>query len=137
VAEFFTDTAKSDAYDFEQELIQEHRGDPKLAIRVCYRNRPRFKLVKHSDEAKQKMSIAWQSRAPASIETRQKISESHKNRPPVSNETKMKIATSKRGATMSAETKLKMSQASKGKPKSEEHKRKLAEAWQRRKAANT
>jgi len=36
VAEFFTDTAKSDAYDFEQALIYEHWSNPCMANKSCY-----------------------------------------------------------------------------------------------------
>jgi hypothetical protein len=81
-----------------------------------------FSGVKHTPEAKRKMSEAKQN---MSDETKQKMSEA-KLGVPKSEETKLKMSEAKQN--MSDETKLKMSEAKLGVPKSDEHKQKLSEA---------
>jgi len=60
VAEFFTDTAKANAYDFEQALIYENWENPLLVNKRCYHGKIRFSNAgrKPSDEARRKMSEA-------------------------------------------------------------------------------
>ena len=95
-----------------------------------------------SEEAKRRMSKAWERRGPASEETKRKmskakkgkkrseetkrkISEAKKN---TSEETKRKISETLKGRKLSEETKRKMSEARKGTKRSEETKCKLSEA---------
>ena len=53
-----------------------------------------FEGLKHTEETKRKMSLAWDKRRKVGVskETRKKQSEAAKGRPPVSNETRKKIS---------------------------------------------
>ena len=73
VAEFFN---SADAYDFEQELINNHWGDPLLLNESCYYGKPRFKSKPLTDGHKQAISVA-QSK-PKSIEHRAKLAAANK-----------------------------------------------------------
>jgi hypothetical protein len=98
LAVFFT---KDSAYDYEQELINEHINTNPLCLnRSCYHGKKQFKLTRHSDESKAKMSKA-------------KLG---KSRPPMSAETKSKIAAAGRLRPFSDTSKAKVSNANKGRP---------------------
>lgn len=98
VAEFFTDTAKADAYDFEQTLIFEHWGDPLLVNKACHYGKARFSTagstVTHSAETKAKIALLKTGRT-HSAETRAKMSTALKGKPH-SEEHKKKISESKK-----------------------------------------
>lgn len=121
VAEFYLLTAKDDAYDFEQSLINEHWGNPLLANKNCRcGSKARFSNAgkQHSVDAKIKISNARKS-SRCSEETWQKMSETRK------------------GQLKSEETKKRMSDAKIGKkrkPFTEEHRRKLAVALEKRRS---
>jgi len=64
IAEFFTDSAQSDAYDFEQELIFKNWGNPMLVNKSCY-------------FGKRKWSTAGMKRKPFTAAHRKKLSDAN------------------------------------------------------------
>jgi len=114
LAEFFTNTAKDDAYDVEQALIFEHWDDLLLVNKSYYFGKKRFKVSR-----------------PMSAEHKKRIGNA--NRGKVYSEEQMSARLIGRRHTDI--TKAKLSQAAQGprSPRSEETKRKIAESLRNRK----
>lgn len=136
LAEFYLSTGKTDAYDFEQALIFEHWGDPRLVNKACHHgNKRRWstagKIV--SAETRQKLSEAkvGKPRASASEETKRKVSDAMRGKAP-SAEHRRKLSEAKRGKTHSVETKQKMAEAMRGRKHSAETRQKMSESSRRR-----
>lgn len=70
IAEFYSG---NDAYDFEQELINEHWNDPNIMNRSCFYEKTRFKSYTPTEVHKNAISLA-QSK-PKTNEHRKKLSE--------------------------------------------------------------
>lgn len=140
IAEFYDENS---AYDFEQQLIYEHWGNPLLLNNVCHYNKSRFKNpggVPCSDEKKRRIGEANAIKLlglTRSDEFKQKISKASKGRTH-SQETKDKLskivteAHKKNPRKWSDESKRKLSDSNKGKTLSEEHKKKISDAKRER-----
>jgi len=78
IAEFFTATAKTDAYDFEQLAIFESWGHPNLANKHCAHGKQRFSTagLAQSEESRAKISAGRRGKV-HSIESKQKMSGAH------------------------------------------------------------
>jgi hypothetical protein len=139
VAEFFNG---NDAYDFEQELINNHWDDPLLLNERCYYRKERFKGApgrggspkgrKFSEKTLRKMSEAKKGILGRSHteESKLKISNANKGKkmPPVSDETRQKLSDSHKGLIKSEEHRKNLSIANTGKSMSEEIRRKISKA---------
>ena len=128
LAEFFK---PKDAYDYEQNLIKEHRKNI-LCLNRHFTDGKQFRYVrpvgtyKASEETKKKQSLAHKGRI-VTAETRAKISAIHKGKI-VSNETRARTSAAGKGRIVTDETKAKISNGLKGKsrpPFSDETKEKL------------
>lgn len=133
IAEFIDSNS---AYDFEQQLIIEHWGNP-LLLNKSYRNSAiRFKRSKLSDEQKIKQYLQRckiNGGTYLSADAKEKLIQSRKGKEckKWSEEAKARIAITRTGRKASDETKAKLSLALKGKkrnPFSKEHRAKLANA---------
>jgi len=127
LAEFFTDTAGDDAYDFEQLTIFDNWSDPLLLNKSCFHGKKRWRNAGPSplkgktlsDKHKAKISLGSRSRCsrkPYSEETRAKMSLARKGKIH-STETRAKLSLARKGRLFSDETRAKMSLSQKGKPK--------------------
>lgn len=136
LAEFYKET---DAYDFEQYLIDHHWNDPLLLNKSCHLNGARFRNpggIPCSDETKRKIGAANKIKLTGitrSDEFKLKTSKASTGRKH-SQEAKVKIAKivteehRKNPRTMSEEAKQKLSIANKGKVMSAEQKKKISDA---------
>jgi hypothetical protein len=70
LAEFFTETSKNDAYDLEQLLIFENWGNEQLLNKSCFYQKNRFKLSKHKEETKLKISMAQKGKPKSAASTK-------------------------------------------------------------------
>lgn len=136
VAEFYKET---DAYDFEQFLINQHWGDPLLLNDSCHYNNARFRNpggIPCSEETKRKISAANKislTGISRSEEFKLKISKASKGRKH-SQEAKEKLSKivaeehKKNPRKWSEESKRKLSATNKGRIMSEEQKKKISDA---------
>lgn len=126
IAEFFTATAKKDAYDFEQLTIFESWGHPSLANKHCTHGKQRFSTAGTKLSAEH---IAKLKQKTISEEHKRRIAEANKMRPPMSDEQRKKMSESTVGIKRTEEGRQRMVESWKLRPpRTEEHKRKIAEA---------
>jgi len=145
LAEFFTETASEDAYDFEQLTIFENWNNPSLANKSCFHGKGRFRNNGHSQETRQKIKEARKNQSPFTDATRQKIKEARKNqspftdatrqkmsdankrRPPITEETRQKLRDGHKNMSAEIKQKLKLKQANRP-PITEETRKKLSDS---------
>lgn len=126
----FTDAMKCLAYEYKLLVRMNSVKDPRFLNKSTAGEK--FMIDHHTEKTREKLRIAWKTRAPMSEETRQKISISltGRIRPPTPEETRQKMSISaKNKPPITEETRQKMSISQQNRPSfSEETRQKIGTA---------